>query len=220
MTVLSLDTHLLAGDSVNPDISDLSSQHKHYPTSNGYFSLGIHPWFIAQQDIEQAFKLIVQHAHNPNMLAIGECGLDKCIALAQDRQIETFLRQIELAKTLNKPLIIHCVRAFNELIQLKKACKADQAWIVHGFNGKADLAYQLLRQGFHLSLGKVLLNPASNASRVLPQIPLERVFLETDAAADISINEIYLAAATILNLDITILRQQIHSNFSNVFLND
>lgn len=94
------------------------------------------------------------------------------------------------------------------------------AWIIHGFAGNSVLAGQLLAQGFYLSIGKTLLNPHSHIRKTLAQIPLDKLFLETDAAAEVSINQIYDTAAKILGLDVTILQQQIFANFKRVFLHD
>lgn len=206
--ILSLDTHQLSD---NVDVA---------LPSECYFSLGIHPWFIERQDWQSALQILVDVGRNPNLLAVGECGLDKCIATPMNLQIEVFIRQIELAERFGKPLIIHCVKAFNELMQLKKSRKAVSAWIVHGFNANPLLAAQLTKHDCYLSFGVALLNSSSHAGRALTETPTDRLFLETDAAKDVSISEIYAAAAKILGLDAATLRQQILSNFKRVFLND
>ncbi len=182
-----------------------------------FYSLGLHPWFIARQDWQAGLKTIVNH---PNLLAIGECGLDKAISTPLALQIQVFEQQIQLAKHWNKPLIIHCVRAFNELIQLKQANPDVKAWVIHGYNAKPPMAQQLIKHGFYLSLGKALLAENSNAQQSLLSLPLERLFLETDAANDISIGAIYVAAAKIVGIDVSTLQQQILANFQRVFLHD
>lgn len=187
---------------------------------NRYFSLGLHPWFIDQQDVAAALALIEQQAPNPKLLAIGECGLDKCIETSPERQIAVFTQQLAIAERYHKPLIIHCVRAFNELMRVKKQCPNSPPWIIHGFNNNWQIARQLLAQDCYLSLGKALLKPDSPASQILPDIPLDRLFLETDAAHDIGIKQIYAAAARILHLDIGVLSAELHRNFTRVFLHD
>lgn len=76
----------------------------------------------------------------------------------------------ELSETLRKPLILHIVKSFPEIIALRKQWKPTQPWIIHGFRGKPQLARELLAHGFHLSYGKKY-NPASlaitHASRLL-----------------------------------------------------
>jgi len=224
--ILSLDTHELAGsdDAAMPEAIFLPDRPSEQDPgialpSNHYFSLGIHPWFIERQDWQSALRTLVATSLNPDMLAVGECGLDKCIATPMDLQIEVFTRQIELAEHLGKPLIIHCVKAFNELMRLKKTRKAQSVWIVHGFKAKPVLAAQLIKHGCYLSFGAALLNLGSHAGQALAETPPDRLFLETDSA-DVSISEIYAATAKMLRIDAATLRQQILSNFKRVFLND
>lgn len=220
--ILSLDTHEFAGSDdaaiFLPNRPSEQSPGIALP-SHQYFSLGIHPWFIERQDWQLALQTLAAVCRNSNLLAVGECGLDKCIATPIELQIEVFTRQIELAEHLGKPLIIHCVKAFNELIQLKKSRKAESVWIVHGVNAKPALAAQLIRHGCYLSFGAALLNPGSHAEHALVETPPDRLFLETDTA-DVPIGAIYATAAKMLGIDVAILRQQIQSNFKRVFLND
>lgn len=205
--ILSLETHETANEILA------------FP-SDCYFSLGIHPWFLERQDIEAAMQKMAAADAYPNLMAIGECGLDKCISTPMALQIEIFNFQVELAELLGKPLIIHCVKAFNELIQIKKTRKPNSPWIIHGFNANAVICKQLLKHDCYLSFGKALLNPHSHASKALVEVPLERLFLETDAAVDVSIGSIYAAAAKIVGLQLETLQQHILSNFKRVFLND
>ncbi|MCQ8103687.1 TatD family hydrolase [Methylomonas sp. SURF-2] len=211
LQILSLDTHeLLHSRNQNP-IECIPD--------DCYFSLGIHPWFIDRQDMETACKTLDALQHHPQLLAFGECGLDKCIATPMVRQIQLFSRQLELAERIGKPVIIHCVRAHAELLQLKKSISPSQAWILHGFSGKPALAAQLIEHGCYLSFGKALLQSDARVQQTLVSVPIERLFLETDAA-DASIETIHAAAATIRSLDPADLCRQIHRNFLSVFLDD
>ncbi|WP_446811934.1 TatD family hydrolase [Methylomonas sp. 2BW1-5-20] len=186
----------------------------------GFYSLGLHPWYLDREDTQTALMKISAASQDPKLLAIGECGLDKAIAAPLPLQTAAFTSQIDLAKQLGKPLIIHCVRAFNELIQIKKSTpNAETPWIIHGFNGNPTLAGQLIGHGFYLSFGAALLHPRSHAAEALRGTPIDRLFLETDAAK-VSIDAIYATAAKMLGLDIATLRQQSLSNFKRVFLND
>lgn len=223
MQILSRDTHELAKSTnevlPKPQTLNDQSQANVLPAA-GYFSLGIHPWFIEYQNIETAFQTLETFKNHPKLLAIGECGLDRCIDTAMDRQIEIFSRQINWAERNNKPLIVHCVRAFAELLQLKKSLAPSQAWIIHGFSGKPALVRQLIKHGCYLSFGKALLQANPQTSPALQATPIDRLFLETDAAADISIDTIYAAAAKIRSVDFASLRQHILDNFKRVFLHD
>ncbi len=216
--IVSTDTHQIIDD-----------DHRHSPPwavlinqlpPNGYLSIGIHPWFIQRQNIAAALQTLNSYHHHEKLLAIGECGLDKTVHSDFSEQSTVFIRQIELAEEWQKPLMIHCVRAFNDLIRIKKAVKPKQPWIIHGFNNNPELAKQLLQQHCFLSFGKALLQAHSNASTILQSMPLDHLFLETDDASDLPIGAIYAAAAKICNLSADSLRQQIFSNFNRVFFND
>ncbi len=146
------------------------------PAGQGFYTLGIHPWFIGRQETETALQKLLAAAEDPNLLAIGECGLDRAINTPFSSQVTVFGSQIKLAERIGKPLIIHCVRAFNELSALKKAAKPKQPWIIHGFTGKPLPARQLLKQGLYFSFGKALLQENSNACQVLAETPFQRFF--------------------------------------------
>lgn len=183
------------------------------------YSLGLHPWFIEDQDCEQALSKIAAVLDDENMLAVGECGLDKLTAAPMDLQESLFRAQLRLAEEARKPVVIHCVRAFNELIRIKKTGKMAAPWIIHGFNTKVQIAEQLLHCGCYLSFGKALLHAGSNASQALSMTPMDRFFLETDEAEG-ALGEIYAAAAKIKRLDLNALEAQINTNFNRVFLHD
>jgi TatD DNase family protein len=98
-----------------------------------YFSVGIHPQNINEQwenDLEN-LKMISQ---NPKCLAIGECGLDALVNIDENLQKKIFEAQILWANQIQKPVIIHCVKRFQELIPFQKIAKVPM--IIHGFNKK------------------------------------------------------------------------------------
>ncbi|MDZ7934269.1 MAG: TatD family hydrolase [Emticicia sp.] len=97
-------------------------------------------------------------------------------------QEEIFIKQIRIAEEVKKPIIIHCVKCFNELISIKKIIRPKVPMIVHGFNNNLTIAQMLLERGFYISLGAAILQENSNAAQLLTQIPLEKLFLETDDA--------------------------------------
>ena len=105
---------------------------------------------------------------------IGECGIDRQRGGDVEAQIELTRWHADLAERLGKPLILHIVGAWSEIIALRKRMKPVQPWIIHGFRGKEALARQLVDAGFHLSLG-----PRSPQS-LKDIIPQERTLYETD----------------------------------------
>ena len=183
---------------------------------NDWISVGIHPWYADAKNWESQLRIVEKMAVHEKVLAIGECGLDRLIELPIDKQLTIFEIQIKIAEYVQKPVIIHCVRAFNELLQWKKQTKQTVPLIVHGFNSKSEIAQQLLAHGFYFSLGAALLKGDSNASKIVKNLPVEKLFLENDNS-NIPIEIIYEAAATQLQMTISELKNQIWANFVALF---
>lgn len=140
-----------------------------------FYSAGIHPWRALMAD-RAALAELDRLAALPAVIAIGETGLDTMRAPAPPLRLQLQLlnHHIELSEGLAKPLILHIVKQFHEIIRLKAALKPAQPWIIHGFRGKPQLAAQLISHGFYLSYGQRF-NPASVAVT-----PPERLLVETD----------------------------------------
>jgi TatD DNase family protein len=132
-------------------------------------------------------------------------------------QQQLFTAQIQLANQLQKPLIIHCVRAYEEVQHLLQQQHNAVPVIFHGFNKNAVLAQQLISKGYYLSFGKAVLQDAMQ--EVLRAVPRDKIFFETDDS-DYSIETIYTAAATALQIDINSLSLQIQKNAAAVFGSD
>ena len=184
----------------------------------GYYSYGIHPWALDNADfqLEEAFSLLKERLQSPNVLALGEAGLDKMHKDSYEQQIAVFERQIDLSEALQKPMILHDVKSHNEILALRKKHKAKQPWILHGFNGTEQDIRQLIGQGLYLSVGESLLHSERKITKSLKSIPLDLLFLETDMA-EIRIETIYEVAAKLLGMDIHALSVQIFSNFARLF---
>ena len=183
----------------------------------GYYSYGIHPWALDNVDfqIEEALSSLEARLQSPNVLALGEAGLDKIHKASFERQVAVFERQIELSEALQKPMILHDVRSHNEIIALRKKHKAVQPWIVHGFSGTEQDIKQLIGQGIYLSVGESLLHPERKIYKSFKSIDLDYLFLETDMA-EIEIESIYEAAAKRLETDIVTLQKKIFANFARI----
>ncbi|GAB4312063.1 MAG: TatD family hydrolase [Bacteroidales bacterium] len=178
-------------------------------------SLGIHPWYINEATTEDLQRL-ESLASLRQVYAIGEAGLDKNSKVEMKTQEEVFRIQARIAEENGKPLLIHCVGAFNELIRLRKEVHPSNSWIVHGFNNNIHIADQLLRHDIYLSFGRHLLNPAANPARILSQMSEEAFLLETDDS-DTGIEEIYLAAGKILGLEPDVVKELVYLNFIRCF---
>ena len=177
-----------------------------------YYSIGIHPWYINLDNHENDLSIIDDKLQLKNCLALGECGLDKRIEIPMDIQLQVFEKQLELAKKHKKPVILHCVSAYQEVIEVKKRMQIETPMIIHGFSKNWQVAKSLLDNGFYLSFGKYLLrNP--ELSSVFEQVPNDRFFLETDTVEE-SIIEVYEKASEIKKNNI---EKQVEENFKTVF---
>lgn len=191
---------------LNPDSTDKPN----------YYSYGLHPWYITEETYEDQLRKLQIRADEKRCVAIGECGLDKLCKVDYNLQEKVFIEQIKIANHYKKPLIIHCVKAFNELINCLNLNDNEVPVIIHGFNNNENIARVLLNHGCYFSFGKALLGYESNAAKTIKNIGRKNFFLETDDA-DISIKYIYRKAAELLGIDEEILKQQIQSNFENIF---
>ncbi len=144
------------------------------PVPGQNYSLGIHPWHAAEANLDTVETLHTQ-ASLPQVKAIGETGLDKNTP-APDIQRTLLLDHIDISESLGKPLILHIVGAYNDIIALRKQLRPSQPWIIHGYRGKPQLTAELLRHGFYLSLGQHF-NPMSAQI-----IPSDRLLVETDTS--------------------------------------
>lgn len=123
--------------------------------SKGYYSIGIHPWqtYKLPSNIESILEELYNKSLSENVVAIGECGIDKLKGASLEKQIEIFKAHVDISEKTGKPLIIHAVKSFNEIIALKKELKPTQTWIIHGFRGKPQIAQQLINNDICLSIG-------------------------------------------------------------------
>jgi len=199
-----------------PDVLELVNQYpKDFDSSIAFYSIGIHPWYIDENRLDDDLKIIEEKLQTENCLAIGECGLDKRIEVPLELQISVFERQLELAEKYRKPVVIHCVAAFQEITAIKKKMKISVPMIIHGFSKNKQLAEQLIKDGFYLSFGKYLLrNP--DLKNVFQAIPNDRFFLETDTIEE-TIQEVYELASEYKDLNIKELKAIISSNYKSVF---
>lgn len=176
-------------------------------------SLGIHPWYI-DTAYEAQLDVLYEHGRKTQVLAIGECGLDKICDTPWHLQVLLFERQIALANQLNKPLIIHCVRAYQECLHMLRAYHVSVPVIFHGFEKNVALAQQILRAGYYVSLGTALLS--GKKDELILELPLDRIFLETDNQA-CKIESVYDYVAKTKNMERSDLAKQLYSNFQLVF---
>jgi len=177
-------------------------------------SVGIHPWYI--ENAETQLAQLHEWATHSNVRAIGECGLDRLRGPSLAVQQAVFEQQIALSEAIRKPIIIHCVKAFAQILVVYKRLKPTQPWILHGVNNRLSVVKPLLDAGLYGSFGAALLRPASSAHQVLTTVDPDRILLETDGQP-VSIQAIYEAAANRLNWPMEHLVRQVWDNAQRVF---
>lgn len=175
--IIDAHTHLLKADSLV----------NRYPTDDlpeGFsYSVGIHPWHINEID-SHTRQLLESKARLPEVKAIGETGIDLTKESDLIRQTKVFEHHISLSEEVEKPLIIHCVRAYHLILKYHKLTNPRQPWIIHGFRGKANLATQLTERGIYISVGLIF---NVDAVRIIPR---EHLLIETDDYPSVTIEEV------------------------------
>lgn len=182
------------------------------PQPQEYYSVGIHPWRAGNsfRETDEQVRLLTEVAHHPQVIAIGEAGLDKLTDAPLPVQLAAFEYQARLAMETGKPLIIHLVKATDELLKVKKELRPQNPWIIHGFRGKAAVAQMFLQHGFYLSYGK------KYQAESLCATPVERLLLETDESI-VPIETLYEQAATLRHIPLNELTETIGQNIRHLF---
>ncbi|WP_169315713.1 TatD family hydrolase [Haliscomenobacter hydrossis] len=180
-------------------------------------SVGLHPCFVSAVEgiRDEQLNWLSRVAQDEKVLFIGECGLDKLQGPDLINQTFVFEYCMQLAETLRKPLVIHCVRAYAELLSIIKKLQPSIPLVIHGFARKPSVLEPLIKQGFFISFGAAILAPNSGAAQSLAQTPLDQLFLETDDKV-LPIADLYTRAAQIKGLTFAALEAAIQSNWEQL----
>lgn len=213
MQYFNLHTHKFTN---NPNVLELVNQYPwEFDDSIPQYSIGIHPWYIDENRLENDLKIIEEKLQLQECLALGECGLDKRIDIPMEMQIKVFELQIALAEKYKKPLVLHLVAAYQELIEIKNRLQVSVPIILHGFSKNEQVAKQLIDNGCYLSFGKYLLrNP--ELKNVFQSVPNDKFFLETDTI-DETLEEVYQLASEYKNCSLEDIQALTTVNFNKVF---
>jgi TatD DNase family protein len=213
MKFINLHTHKFTN---NPNVLEIVNQYpQEFDANIPFYSVGIHPWYINESRVEADLQIIEEKLQLQNCLALGECGLDKRIEISMEIQTQVFEKQLRLAMQYKKPVILHCVSAYQEIIEIKKQLQVEVPMIIHGFSKNEQIAKSLLDSGFYLSFGKYLLrNPELES--IFKQVPNNRFFLETDTIEE-TLGEVYELAAKYKNIEVSELQEIVKTNFKTVF---
>ncbi len=172
----------------------------------GKNSVGIHPWELSNKldliAIKERINKLKEKA-SPLVMAIGECGLDrrkKGLFLIED-QIKVLIWHLEWALLIKKPIIIHCVHAHSDLLEILKAKKYKGKILLHDFSGNILEAQAFLAYDCYFSFGHRLFHNNSKTSEVFKQLPTDKIFLETDDQDKFTIEDLYQRAILLLKID-------------------
>lgn len=184
-----------------------------------YYSCGIHPWFVGPEEAQLKLDSLEDMISTSSCLIIGETGLDYSspnLLRTKSLQKRIFIEHIKLSEKYKKPLIIHCVRAFDEILNLHKTLKPSMPWIMHNFNGSLDQIQKAQKYNFYFSLGATFLRKNSKIHSLAKFLDLNRVFFETDELKNSMIYEIYKQYAQLSNLSLDELCTAIKKNFDKL----
>ncbi|KAJ7976339.1 TatD related DNase [Quillaja saponaria] len=148
-------------------------------------NFGLHPWYVAERS-PNWLNTLKEFLEATPCAAIGEIGLDKGSQgrkIDFSEQVDVFQQQLEIAKKLNRPASIHCVRAFGDLLQLMKSMGPFPAGVIlHSYLGSAEMVPEFFKLGAYFSFSGFLMSmKAKKAKKMLNMVPSERILLETDA---------------------------------------
>lgn len=205
---LDAHTHL----DINPRYSILNNQE--ISQLERPFSVGIHPRDVLSVKVD-----LVQFGSSlksPNCLALGEAGLDKILRIPIQKQLDVFELQVYLSEKFKIPVILHCVKAWNEIQKLRTRMKPRQKWVFHGFRKVALVDSVLEDENMLIGIGTAVLWD-KKLQEALSKIPLNRMLLETDDDTKHTIEEVYECVAQLKNISLQALQNQLLLNFKNTF---
>jgi TatD DNase family protein len=198
-------------------VENLMAHEERVPADNPLqpSTYGIHPWHLATETVERLIGNVRSVAGSPSLIAIGEAGFDKLRGPEIEIQKKAFDSQVRISEEIRKPLYIHCVRAWDELLPAHKRLRPKMPWLIHGFRGNIVLANQLISKGIYLSFWfDFILRPES--SSLVKSLPRDRIFLETDGA-EVDIRTIYTKVAGDLNITVDELKMVFLRNYTEFF---
>ncbi len=185
--------------------------HRCCATETTIRTVGIHPYEATKADEGLVAEMELGAAEAD---AVGEIGLDFAIDADRDIQCNLFARQLAIAERLHKPIVLHCVRAFEPVMDMLRSVRVP-AVIFHGFIGSAEQAQRAVERGYYLSFGERTLRSPKSID-ALRSVPLARVFVETDDSPS-PIEEVYDRIAALLDISAEELMLQTRENFEHIF---
>ncbi len=185
-------------------------------SGRNFYSMGLHPWHIRSEDENNEMLRMVEDAMDfDHVCFIGECGLDKITSTDFEEQKRVFRAQIIMAEEFKRPLVVHCVKAYNEILEFRKELHPQMPWIMHGYNGSVEQTIQMAGKGILFSFGENLYRPNSKAVESFKHLPLEKIFFETDEY-DGDVECMYEKGAELKDVSVETLLEVVWNNFSRI----
>lgn len=180
-----------------------------------FFSVGIHPKTLKTfEELTDNFLALSSLAEKKNCAAIGECGFDKFSPLSVTEQEKIFSAQILVAQRFKKPLIIHCVRLYNEVIRCLNKARFTFPVVFHGYNADSQTTKNLLKYpNINFSFSERTLT----GFKSLPLIPLDRIFVESDTDKKTDFAKLINNIAGVKNAGFDEIKADIENNFKRLF---
>lgn len=185
-------------------------------SGRNFYSVGLHPWYIKSEEENNEQLCLVEDALEfDHVIFVGETGPDTKAETDFYEQMRVFEAQAFMAEEFEKPLIIHCVKAYNEVIRIYNKLQPQQPWILHGYNGNLQITKQLEKGNFLFSFGQILFKENAKALESFRYLPLERIFFETDES-EIGLEKIYRQGAELKKINIEKLKENVWENFNRI----
>lgn len=185
-------------------------------TGRNFYSVGLHPWHIGtKNENNKALQLIEEALEFDHVILVGEAGLDKLANTDFDEQKRVFEAQAYMAEEYEYPLIIHCVKALNEVIELRKKMSPVMPWILHAYNGSIEITKQLAGMNFMFSFGESLFRSNSKGIESFKYLDLDLLFFETDEQ-EMEVEQVYKQGAKLKEIPIEHLKTAIWNNFNRI----
>lgn len=180
------------------------------PQPGLWYSVGFHPWIEADELGQDEFDILERHASHPQVLAIGETGMDNRRGGNLEAQAAVFVRHLRLAATVGKPVVVHSVKTAQQILAERKKAGLDAVpLVIHGMRANANVARVLLQAGCYLSFG---MNFNSEALLITP---LDRLLIETDEGPN-AIADVASRVAATLGITVEELTRQVPANVSRL----
>jgi TatD DNase family protein len=185
-------------------------------TGRNFYSVGLHPWHLkTPEENNEKLHMVEEALEFDHVCFVGECGLDKKVTVDFEEQIRVFRAHAFIAEEFKRPLIIHCVKAYNEVFEIHKKLHPEMPWIMHGYRGNVQTTQLLGKRGIFFSFGKSLFDEKSKSVESLKCLPMEKIFFETDEFKG-NVEQIYERAALLKNVSLEILKTEVWNNFHRI----